>query len=330
MSATSRELVLQALSMDGPMRAPRSLRVLPLAAETYARELDDIERDYPSDMVTVVGHERERPPTSDGPCATGGYVDAWGCVLDSSFQCWDPLVKDWKSDRGKVHIPNEWLTLNVDAVNRDCASTDKFTISDAYASPFEQLRLIRGSCDFLSDLLDPTAEMLAFMQEMHAFYVELLTCWSRTDVDCLYVVDDWGSERSLLASPSVWREHLKPMYHDYVQIAHGRGKKILFHSDGNILEIFSDLVEMGVDAVNSQIFCLGLRHIKQYAGKITFWGDMDQRLLEGDPSAVDQAVKDVYTSLWANGGCVAQCEFGPGAKPRNLRRMFTSWNTVTG
>lgn len=291
MSATSRELVIQTLNMDGPMRAPRSLRVLPLAAERYVCELDDVERDYPVDVASIEGHER------GGPYAGAGY--------------------------------KEWLNLDADAVNRDCASTDKFTVSTRYASPFEQLQHIRGAFHFLADLLDPPREMLTFMREMHAFYVELLTCWSRTDVDCLYVVDDWGSERSLLISPSVWREHLKPMYRDYVQIAHDSEKKILFHSDGNILEIFPDLIEIGVDAVNSQIFRMGLRNLWQYAGKITFWGDMDQGMLEGESSTVDQAVKDVYTTLWTNGGCIAQCEFGPGAKPQNLHQMFITWDTMT-
>lgn len=257
-------------------------------------------------------------------------MNCWGCAPTNSRQGFEPLIKDWKSDRGNVRIPKEWLALDVDAVNRDCASTGKFTIPAAYASPFEQLQRIRGACDSLADLLDPPREMLAFMREMHAFYVELLTCWSRTDVDCLYVVDDWGSERSLLISPSVWREHLKPMYKDYAQIAHERRKRILFHSDGNILEIFPDLIEIGADAVNSQIFRMGLCNLWRYAGKITFWGDMDQRVLEGKSSTVDQAVKDAYTNLWTNGGCIAQCEFGQGAKPRNLRRMFISWDTVTG
>ncbi|MDA0322938.1 MAG: hypothetical protein O2923_09520 [Verrucomicrobia bacterium] len=35
-------------------------------------------------------------------------------------------------------------------------------------------------------------------------------------------------------------------------------EKIFMHSDGHILEIYPDLVEIGIDAVNSQIFCMGI------------------------------------------------------------------------
>jgi hypothetical protein len=37
-------------------------------------------------------------------------------------------------------------------------------------------------------------------------------------------------------------------------------------------------------------------------------------------------VRSVKENLWAAGGCIAQCEFGAGAKPENVYRMFETWN----
>jgi hypothetical protein len=42
------------------------------------------------------------------------------------------------------------------------------------------------------------------------------------------------------------------------------------------------------------------------------------------------AVKMVRDTLWENGGCIAQCEFGAGAKPENVRAMFAAWDEFTG
>ena len=40
----------------------------------------------------------------------------------------------------------------------------------------------------------------------------------------------------------------------------------------------------------------------------------------------------IYTAnaaLWRSGGCIAQCEFGAGARPENVHRVFATWNTLT-
>lgn len=88
------------------------------------------------------------------------------------------------------------------------------------------------------------------------------------------------------------------------------------HSDGCILDIYPHMIELGLDALNSQIFCMGIEKLEQFRGKITFWGEIDRQhiLPEGTPEQVEEAVKSVKESLWAGGGCIAQCEFGPGGE----------------
>jgi uroporphyrinogen decarboxylase len=80
--------------------------------------------------------------------------------------------------------------------------------------------------------------------------------------------------------PAVWRRVFKPRYADYVAIAHARGKKLFMHFDGYILDIYDDLIEIGIDAVNSQLFCMPIEEIgRRFAGRITFWGEIDRQHL---------------------------------------------------
>lgn len=72
-------------------------------------------------------------------------------------------------------------------------------------------------------------------------------------------------------------EIFKPMYKDYVDIAHRNGKKLFMHTDGNILSIIPHLIDIGVDALNLQIFCMGMEKLSQFKGKITFWGEIDRQ-----------------------------------------------------
>jgi hypothetical protein len=103
------------------------------------------------------------------------------------------------------------------------------------------------------------------------------------------------------------------------------------HSDGHILAIMPDLVEIGVDAVNSQVFCMGVANLSEFAGRITFWGEIDRQHLlpNGTLDDIEQAVAEVHAHLWRDGGCFAQCEFGAGARPENVRRVFETWDRLT-
>ena len=116
------------------------------------------------------------------------------------------------------------------------------------------------------DLATQSPELTKLIDKIHQFFLEELNRWAQTDVDALFIMDDWGSQQSLLISPATWREVFKPLYKDYVSIAHSHNKKIFMHSDGYIVDIIPDLIELGIDAINSQIFCMGLDTLEQFKG----------------------------------------------------------------
>lgn len=332
---TPRQLVHATLDFQPGLRVPRQLWVLPGAAWAHPEELRRLRAEFPDDIAGTPGHCRVEAPTTGDAYRVGTHVDAWGCTFVNIHagvigEVKEPLVRDWAADAHRVHIPREWLTIDRAAIDRDCAASDRFLLAGCCPRPFEQLQFIRGTAELLMDLADPGPEFLAFMATMHAFYCELLEAWAATAVDALMIMDDWGSQKALLASPATWRRLFKPMYADYARIAHRAGKRIFMHSDGNIGAIIPDLIEIGIDAVNAQIFCIGLEKLRPYAGRITFWGEMDRQHLlpNGTPADLDRAVREVHATLGGSGGCIAQLEFGPGAKPENVVQTFRSWDAL--
>ncbi|MDR2403503.1 MAG: methyltransferase, partial [Spirochaetaceae bacterium] len=213
-----------------------------------------------------------------------------------------------------------------------CAATDKFVIAGCCPRPFEQLQFIRGTEQLFIDLALHSAGLIKFIQRMHQFYCELLEKWAKTGVDALSIMDDWGTQRDLLIHPDTWIEIFKPLYRDYINIAHRAGKKMFMHSDGHTLAIYPHLIELGLDAFNSQIFCMGIDNLAPFKGKITFWGEIDRQHLlpEGTTDDIHQAITKIHDTLWQDGGCIAQCEFGAGARPENVRQVFASWDELTG
>ena len=336
---TSRELVKNTFEFKNfHDRAPRDLWYLPWAEQNEGEALARIRRDYPNDYAGVPTVYSEVSAVERGNSTEiGEYVDPWGCVFTNIHrgiigEVKEPLVTDddWE-DVSRVVFPEHWLSFDIDQVNREVAKSDKWTGAGCCPRPFEQLQFIRGTVNLYMDLMDMPAGLAAFMEKMHDFYCRLLTKWAQTDVDYLMFMDDWGAQRSLLINPKLWRQIFKPMYQDYINIAHKYGKKISMHSDGYTLEIIPDLIEMGLDSLNTQLFCMGVEKLAPFKGKLTFWGEIcRQNLLPyGTVEQVENAVRTVFDTLWDNGGCVAQCEFGPGAKPENVEAVFRTWNELT-
>ena len=268
--------------------------------------------------------------------AAGVYVDEWGCEFENCQEgvigeVKRPMVQDW-SDLEKVRPPKERLTIDIEQVNAFCRATDKFVMPGAFARPFEQLQFLRGTENVMMDLAVNDPDLLSLIDRLHQFYLDEMQLWAKTDVDGLIFIDDWGTQRSLLISPNQWRQLFKPLYKDYVDIAHRYGKKIFMHSDGYILDIFPDLIEIGLDAINSQIFCMEMEKLKAFAGKITFWGEIDRQYLlcQGTPEQVRQAVFEVYKNLYRNGGVIGQVDFGVGAKPENVEAALAAWEEISG
>ena len=193
------------------------------------------------------------------------------------------------------------------------------------------MQFLRTSVNLYLDIAENSSEFRALLDKVHSFYMEELELWAKTDVDGLSFMDDWGAQRALLISPKRWREIFKPLYKDYIDLAHHYGKSIFMHSDGCIADIVPDLVDLGLDALNSQLFVMDIEDLgEKFAGKITFWGEIDRQYLLpfGTPEQVQAAVRRVKNALWKNGGCIAQCEFGAGAKPENVRTVFETWRRI--
>lgn len=342
---TPREIVKSTLKFENEGRVPRHLWHLPWAKFNHPEELAKIQERFPDDIASPPNCYNKIDESivsfydADGAShQPGEATDEWGCTFTNYHkgiigEVKNPPVQEW-SDISKITIPYDYLSIDEQKVNDFCKSTDKFVMAGLNGGNmprlFEKLQFIRGSENLYVDMFEKPAELFDFIEKLHDFYKKMFEMWAKTDVDGLTFMDDWGSQRSLLISPATWVEIFKPLYRDYSDIAHKYGKAIFMHSDGYILDIYPHLIDIGIDAVNSQLFCMDVKNLEQYKGKITFWGEIDRQHLlpSGSLSDIENAVKSVKNSLYHKGGVFAQCEFGPGAKPENVYKVFETWEEI--
>ena len=331
----SRELVTRTLRFDSPERIPRQCWLLSWAEKNYPIHASRLAKEFPDDITPVPGMYTVPQKISGNRYEKGYYSDEWGCRFLNiqeglmGVPC-EPLIKNW-DQLDDFTPPPEVLAVDTSRVNSFCRSASRFTYSNAWIRPFERYQFIRSTELTMTDITLYPDEMQKLIRKIHAHYLKETEAWARTDVDAIGIMDDWGMQSGLIVSPDFFRKYFKPLYKEYADIAHHYNKFTFMHSDGNIEEIIPDLIDAGIDALNSQLFCMNIEELgKKFRGKITFWGEIDRQdiLVNGTRKDISAAVRRVFDNLYDNGGVIGQCEFGPGAKPENIFHVFESWNNM--
>lgn len=130
------------------------------------------------------------------------------------------------------------------------------------------------------------------------------------NIDMIKIGDDLGMQNSLLMSPKMYREIVKPIHADYIAFIKSHTKaKLFFHTDGDVFPLIPDFIEMGVDVLNPIQTSAGkmsnLEELKKQFGKnMIFCGAVDtHRILPfGTPDEVRAEVKRIIELLGKDGG----------------------------
>ncbi len=329
MGITPRERVIRTLRFESVDRPARDVWTLPAAFFGREEALQALLDQYPRDF----GDSGFEDPTDESPLyVPGEWTDPWGSrwlnIQPGMIgEVKHPALDDWRKLE-HWRPPYELLGRGFENVNQTCAESDRF-IHLGNPRPFERLQFVRGTENVYMDLAWGVPEVFRLLEMIHDYYLRHLEHVVRTDVDAVSFMDDWGSARALLISPEMWVDYFKPLYRDYVALAHAHGKFAFMHSDGYILPLYEHLIEIGVDAINSQLFTMPIEEIgARYRGRITFWGELDRQhiLPFGTPADVYAAVSRVKTALGDRyGGVIGQAEINQGYSLENIRAFFEAW-----
>ena len=337
---TPRERVLAALEFRTPDRVPRQAWVSPWAWLHDPEAVRAFEARWPMDIGGVPSPYRGSSCRAGDAHAVGVYTDEWGCRFDNLQagvigEVKHPTVPELARWRETLAPPWETLPDEVPAARRvvdaACAASDRFLLMAACPRPWERYQFLRGSADALADLAEAPDEAAAMLAEIHRFYLAEVDFWVGTAVDGIMFMDDWGAQQGLLISPRMWRRFFKPLYADYCRLAHAAGKKVFMHSDGDIVSILPDLVEVGVDALNGQLGCMDLGAVAAAAkGRLTFWGEVDrQHVLPAGTAATRAEVRRIADALWdPRGGIIAQFEWGGACRADSAHAVFEAWDAI--
>lgn len=253
------------------------------------------------------------------------FIDSWGSGQmeigpDEWFPGVHPLsdaasIEDLESYPGWPDMKDPSRVAHVKAVAQKLAEQNEYAIMATpwLLFPLERAFAMQGMDVFLLNLAINPEFAIALLEKTASLCKELMEPFLAEmgdQVDIIKVGDDLGTQESLLISPKMYRDILKPIHADYIDFIKQRtDAKVFFHTDGDVVPLIPDFIEMGIDILNPIQTSAGkmadLASLKKKFGKnILFCGGIDTHrvLPAGTQEEVRQEVKRVIEQLGENGG----------------------------
>jgi len=265
----------------------------------------------------TLARNRARPAHTD-------YIDSWGSGASEIkpgqwFPMVHPLATATTIEEIEAHpwpdMDDPTRIAHVAQQAQQLADDNQFAIvaTPWLLFPLERAFAMQGMDTFLMNMALYPEFAEALLWKLQAVCKQLMGNFLNElgpNVDIIKIGDDLGTQQSLLMSPDMYRQVLKPIHADWIEFIKARtDAKLMFHTDGDVFPLIDEFVEMGVDILNPIQTSAGkmsdLEALRdRYGSKIVFCGGIDtqQVLPHGTPAEVKAEVGRVIDILGPGGG----------------------------
>jgi len=335
---TSRERVLTALEYKTTDRVPFSLGMgvnrpvrVELMRELGFESMDRID-DY-LDSLTDIKSVRPRyigPKDLDFTDGDGVHNDIWGVGRSAVYYrpddhymeiCKYPLAGiEEAGELDDYRWPSaDWFDFSClrKQINELNGNGNEYAIMMGNGNIFESSWYMRGFERMLTDLILDPELACAIMDRVTDFYIDYISAALETTnkdggapIDLFFTADDIGGQDGLLFSLDLWERLIKPRHKRMNKIIHDYGAKVIYHSDGAIMEALDGLIDMGVDVLEAlQFDAKGMSPEimkNKHGGRLCFHGgiSVQSTLPHGTPSDVRAEIADRIRVLGRGGGYI--------------------------
>ncbi len=187
---------------------------------------------------------------------------------------------------------------------------DTFIVGNLGWGLFERAWNLRGFENILMDAIENPDFFAEALDKVMNLYLNFVDYTCELPIDSILFGDDWGDQRGVIIGPKRWRQFLKPRWAQIYGRVHQHGKIVMHHSCGSVASILPDIIEIGVDVLESvQPEAAGMNPYelkKKFGDKITFWGCLGSQstIPFGKPAEVRAEIQRLRSEMGKGGGYI--------------------------
>ena len=337
---------LKTLYFDEPEWTPFVVSLMPATWMKYREDLEEIVLAYPRIFPGYRRGDRDFDAIPGPLYELGRHIDCWGIVWENIEQGLDSIpvvhpLADWALLEG-YQAPDPALDDQFgprpawDLVARDLNEA-RAAGNLAAAGPLPHgfmymlLYYLRGFENLMLDMATAEPRLERLIEMIRAYNVGVIDRFLAAGAEYLTFGEDLGIQHRLPISPDMWRTYIKPTYAAMFGRCRARDLPVYLHTDGHILEIIPDLIEVGVSILNPQIRANGLAGLQEVArGKVVVHLDLDRQLFPfATASEIEDHIAEMFEGLYLpQGGLMFHAECEPDVSLENIEAICRTLEKV--
>ena len=300
-----------------------------------------------ADLIQACGHDfgdlgtiaLPEPPGPQDFDPDGRYhavrTDEWGTTWEYRiFGVWGhpkawPLADMGRLDAYRTPAPPPTAGPAFEAARAEAARMrERWFHLAGGGSLLEKLISLRRFEDVLVDIQLDTPEVNRLADLVAEHCAGCVRHALALGADAVAFGDDFGTATSLLMPPAVWRRFFKPRYRALFEPIRRAGKRVFFHSCGQIGAILDDFADLGVAAVWPQLPLFEpadlARRCRDLGLAVQLHPDRGDLMQRGSPGAVRDYVLRLVDTFrpTARGGAWLYIEIDPGFPWANVEALL--------
>ena len=201
---------------------------------------------------------------------------------------------------------------------------EKFVRGNCDQAPFSMASMIRGTQDWMLDLMVPCEEVEKLLEYCTSIGIQFIDLMATTGADMVSNGDSPAGPEMI--SPEMFRQFALPYEKRLVDAAHARQLPYVNHICGNTSLILEDMLETGTDGLELDYktdihkICRAMGHKKLFIGNI----DPSGVLALGSRQLVKQKTMELLEAYRDSARLVvnAGCAIPPDTPSENIREMI--------
>jgi uroporphyrinogen decarboxylase len=331
---------LKTIYFDYPDWTPCRVGLLPATWMKYRDDLASLVKSHPRIFPSEETRSHDFDTIANPLYEAGRHTDCWGTVWNNieagldSFPETSPLA-DWAAwgsyappdpMRDAAFGHRDWTVVSRELQAQ--RSRGDIATGSGLMHGFMYMRLfyLRGFANFMMDLATDDPRLWQIISMVEGYNAAVICKYIDLGAEYMSFGDDLGLQESLPISPDMWRKFIKPSYNRMLCPCRETSIPVYLHTDGHILEIIPDLIEVGVTVLNPQFRANGLEGLKTVArGRVAIDQDLDRQMFPfGSVTQLEDHICEVHEALHLpEGGLMLIAECGPDVPLESIDTICT-------